>query len=264
MPFREINTSGGPKPPTRLVTGAWGGPKEGKTTFLLSHPSPIYLFNFNFGYEELLDKPDSPAAGKKLYVSDWALPEQFMVENYWDLVMKLLPEYHDAMRQANEAHGTVAVDLHSQMWQMIGPTMREKAENKRYEKWAAGDKKRPFKDIQTDWADPNLMMGALTREPLQYPNVNAVFLADDSPVYTQFGEATDDRKYHGFKEMPAIVQEFLYIFTDSQPIMVNGLPTGKFNVRTMGRLERSRHARDMQGYVMPDPTYDSLMELISP
>jgi hypothetical protein len=239
VPFTRVDTT--PSAPDRIIAGAWGLPKEGKTTFALSFPAPIYLFNLDQGYREIVAKA---APGKEIYVSDYLLPEEFDLGTYVPLAKRFRKEWAEAVAQAGERHGTVVLDTASQAWTLIGTTERESAEEQRRQRNPKA------KEMRTDWGPANLMMGSMLRRPFQVPGCNAVYLQRAKEVYSGGGEATGVYQMHGFSETAGIVQILLNIFSREK--------------RVLGRIDVCRFDKSWEGNEISDPTYAKLYELVSP
>ena len=171
MPFVRMDTT--PKAPERLIVLAWGLPQEGKTTFALSFPEPIYLLNMDMGAEEFAPK----FPGKEIWESKILVPEEFTLAGYKPVVEAFKRDYLEACEAAAKRGGTLVVDTASQMWQIISQYKVEAArEERRQEAAKKGRNPDSVKSMQTDYADANLLMGGLARRVHQYPGLNAVFI----------------------------------------------------------------------------------------
>lgn len=253
MPFTRMDTTA--KKPERVVVVAWGLPKEGKTTFALSFPEPLYLLNMDMGAEEIA--PQFP--GKEIYESKIAVPEQFTTEGYRPVVDGLMEDYKLACVEASKRGGSIVVDTSTQMWQAISHYKVETAREARRE--AAKKKGRDpddVKDLQTDYGDANLMMGGLIRLVYQFPTLNAVFIDRAKEKYNERGQATGVMVRQGWSELEATAQVVIHISAKTTP-------DGKFG-GVFGKIERSRFAvlQAYMGMDIKNPSYEALAGLLDP
>jgi hypothetical protein len=264
MPFRKIDAAlmQPGKTPKRVVASAWGLDKDGKTTFGLGFPQPIYLFNTNYGWEGLPKAKEVAEAGG-LHVSDYAMPDEYKLENYERIIKQFEEEWNDILPTADREHGTVMLDKADEIWGLVSPTLREKAERKRYERHlASGKDDKTFKPMQTDYQDPNLWARSKLVQPLQYEHVNAIYISGAREIWKSDGSGgTGHFTFHGFKETPGLTQAHFRVFTETTPIFnSNQVPTGKFRTETKVEIQLCRFDRALQGWVFTPPTFEQFLK----
>jgi hypothetical protein len=263
VPFKQIDAAlmQPGKHPKRVVASAWGMDKDGKTTFGLSFPQPIYLFNTNYGWEGLPKAREVAEAGG-LYVSNYAMPDEYKIENYEQILKQFEEEWNDIIATADREHGTVMLDKADEIWGIASPTLREKAERKRLERHiASGKDAARFKPLQTDYADPNLWARSKLIRPLQYENVNAVYISGARELWKEDGSGgTGNFVFHGFKETPGLTQAHFRVYTAVTPIMNGAVPTGKFSTETKVEIQLCRFDRGLQGWSFSPPTFEQFMK----
>lgn len=257
MAFAKVDTT---QPSVeRIICAPWGLPKDGKTTFALSFPAPIYLFNADYGYREVLRM----AEGKEMYVSDYALKEEFDADEWMPEVLRFRSEWNEAVEQADQRGGTVILDTASQFWQMIGPTMVAET--------AKRAARKSDKNMRTDYGPANLLMSTLLKRPHQAPNgkVNAVYIQRAKEIYNEAGAATGRYQLHGFSETESIVQLVINIASKREIQQKNGSPVTdakgnpKMVSRVFGTIDRCRFGKEFEGLQIENPTYDGLMGLLA-
>lgn len=242
-----------------------GGDKDGKTTFALTMPTPIWVINTNFGlaglpaYEELVRQG-------LIEVADHALPEEFVISNYEKVMKEINADYNDALASADRVGGTVVVDKADEVWGMVGPSLKAEAERRRYEEHIAqGKDPKAFKKMQTDYSDPNLWMRSFYVRPLQggRSKVNVAFVQGTKREWKQDGSGpTGNLLYHGFQEGPGLVQAHVRVYTTEPEIIRNdkGIPTGTKPIRTEAKILLCRFDRRIQGMVLKQPTFKAFQE----
>lgn len=235
MPFTPVNTEA--FAPTRLIVAPWGQPKDGKSTFALSFPEPIYLFNMDHSYLELLGN----FPGKEIYVADYEITEDY--DTNLKAVESFRKDWIEAVNQAQARGGTVVQDKSSQFWSLVGPTLKEKAHRKRLERNSNA------REMQTDYALPNSFMDAVMKRPYHFEKVNACYVMGAKEMYSDSGQALGRYTPHGWGDTESVVQ------------VVLGLSTKKGTVT--GTINRCRFGKALEGMELANPTWDSLMALLS-
>lgn len=248
MPFIAVDTDHPPMA-DKLVLATWGLPKEGQTTLGFTFPDPIYLFNFNFGYSELLQH----MKGRKLYVADYRLPDEFEAVSYRRAVTQFKKDWAEACDQAANNGGTVMIDKDTELWQVIGATLTSELREENAEKAQA--KGKDAKPSRLEWGPANLMMGNLQKRPFQV-GCNAIYTHSAKERYSSSGEATGTYMLHGYSQTEANVQVVMQM-------LARRTPTNE--QRIIGRIERCRFigGQELVGTELTDPTYEKIMALVS-
>lgn len=251
MPFTEVDTAHPPMA-RKLVLATWGLPKEGQTTIgIKTFPDPVYLYNFNYGYAELLRDPEMQ--GRRLYVVDYRLPDEYHPVEYRRAVTQFQKDWREGCDQAAENGGTVMIYKDTELWQLIGTTLTQetRAENE----LKASEKGKQYKQSRLEWGPANLMMSNLQKRPFQV-GCNALYTHSAKEQYSSNGEALGTYKMHGFSETSANVQVVMEMFAQKSA-------DGK-GQRIKGRIERCRFigGQKLVGTVIADPTYATLMAAI--
>src|SRR6266542_3694298 len=117
MPIELVDTTY--SPPSRLVTAIWGDEKVGKTSFALTMPEPIVLYDFDYGYRPVV----SVAEGKELRVAQYLIPDEFSVKSYRAIVDKFREEWAEGMALVAPRGGSLIVDTATHLWSIIGQCM---------------------------------------------------------------------------------------------------------------------------------------------
>lgn len=237
MPFQLVDTNA--VAPSRLIAAPWGQAKEGKSTFALTFPEPIYLFNKDDSYTELLGN----FSGKEIYVADYPLEPDADYDVRLKQVEQFRKDWIEAVNQAQERGGTVIQDKSSQFWALIGNTLKEKAHRVRLVKNASA------REMQTDYALPNGFMDAILKRPYHFDRVNACYVMGAKELYSENGQPLGKFVSHGWGETESVVQ------------VVLGLSTRKGEI--IGRLDRCRFGKQFEGQEILNPTYDSLMGFLA-
>jgi len=235
MPFTSVDTT--TVAPTRLILAPWGQAKEGKSTLALSFPEPVYLFNMDHSYKELLGN----FPGKEIYVADYQLTEDY--DTNLKSVEQFRADWIEAVNQAQARGGTVIQDKSSQFWALVGPTLKDKAHRKRMERNSNA------REMQTDYALPNSFMDQVLKRPYHFERVNAVYIMGAKERYSENGQALGTYLPHGWGDTESVVQ------------VVLGMSTIKGQV--MGTINRCRFGKAFEGMQIADPTYDTLMAVLS-
>ncbi len=248
MAFRAVDTDA-PSSAEKLVLASWGLPKEGQTTLGFTFPAPIYLFNFNFGYADLVPL----LKGKKLYVADYPLPDEFEPITYRRVVTQFRKDWVEACEQAASNGGTVMIDKDTEAWQIIGTTLTAEVREEAEEKARAKDKTR--QSVQLDWGKANLMMGNMQKRPFQV-GCNAIYTHAAKERYNEKGQPTGMYVMQGFGGTESNVQVVLQM-------LVHRTASGEQKI--VGRIERCRFLGGQQhvGSEIVDPTFDKIMALVA-
>lgn len=243
MPFIAADTTY--VAPTRLVIATWGLPKVGKTTFGLTFPEPIYIYNFDYGYGPVI----SAAEGKNVFVADYILPDTFDLSAYKQVLTQFQKDWRQGVEEADAAGGSVIVDTASQLWEVIGQGLvNEVREDRQYRNQAEG---KNAKDSRLDYRIANSFMDATLKRPLQTDHCNALYIQRAAPVYEGGQEMPGKFKMHGFKATDSIAETVL-----------NMAATKEGGV--MGRIDFSRWGGPaIRGTQIGNPTYEMVMAALS-
>jgi hypothetical protein len=103
MPFKKAEDLG--STPLPLLVNIWGEPKTGKTQFLLSFPRPLWLFDFDHGYRELLQM--HPELRKDLYYQSYQLPANPTLDQGEEILQQFVDDWYEAVQAPG---GTVGLD----------------------------------------------------------------------------------------------------------------------------------------------------------
>lgn len=237
VPFTAVDTAA--VTPTRLIVAPWGEPKSGKTSFGLSFPKPLFLFNLDHSYQELLGNH----AGAEIYVANYELGDEYHYETYLKAIEQFRKDWIEAVNQADERGGSVVLDKASQFWSLIGPTLKEKAHRVRIARNASA------REMQTDYALPNSLMDGVLKRPYHFPRVNACYIMGAKERYSENGQALNTFQPQGWGDTESVVQ------------LVLGLITRKGEI--VGRIDRARFGKNYEGLELASPTYDSLMAVLA-
>lgn len=254
MAFARVDTTA--PSVERIICAPWGLPKDGKTSFALSFPEPLYLMNFDYGYREVMDR----VVGKELYVSDYFLPEEFELDAYLPLVLRFREEWNEAVEQAALRGGTVILDTGSEAWRLVGPTMVAET--------ARRAARKSDKNMRTDYGPANILMTSILKRPHQYPNVNAVYIQRSKEIYNAAGAPTGEFQMHGFGDTASIVQLVLNIQskreiqTKGGQAVTDSKGNPKLISRVFGTIDLCRFGKQFEGMRIENPTYDQLMAVL--
>lgn len=244
----------------RVIASIFGAQKTGKTSLSLTWPKPIIALNLDMGLDELfMTRPElfGDVQQKKLAMNELTDPETWGV---------LLNEFHDAyldaLAYADDVGGTVVVDTTTQLWQVVQcvkiehvrAARLEKAMTRTYkgnnaETYRAEAIERAEKPSQLDWQQANSFMGGLLRRPFHLERVSAVYINRAKPLYDGT-QKTDVLEYHGFGEMPAIVQVHI--------------ETYKKGGNHFARINDCRFNSELAGVEIVDPSFETFADLIFP
>lgn len=258
MPFQLVDTTY--EAPLRLVVAGWGNEKVGKTSFALTMPGPIYLYNFDYGYRPVV----ASAEGKELYVASYVLPDQFSVSSYKAVMASFQKDWADGIASAAERGGSVVVDTASQLWTVIGQCMTGEVREDRAEEneVRAAEGKRQAQDSRLDYRKANAMMDSILKRPLTVvgqDKVNVMYIQRASPIYEGSSD-TGRTKMHGFSTTGNIVEMLLYFGIDEpKDKMGQPLPSKYF-----ARIDFSRYlGATLRGVRIDNPTWDKVTALVS-
>lgn len=98
----------------RLILSLEGQEKMGKTTFALSAPGPIALFDLDIGLEGVLDK----VIGKKeIYVASFDYRDATNQQEWLDQWEALKKAYYSALK--DKEIRTLVIDTASELWELV-------------------------------------------------------------------------------------------------------------------------------------------------
>lgn len=222
-----------PHPNQGLVIAGFGAEKVGKTHFGFTFPEPIFMFNFDFGWEAAIKKFE----GKDIRRADFFVPERASEFEKQRILADFEDSYIAAFEQVGA--GTVMVDTASQLDQIvIDVTLKEAAEDRH------NQTRQRF-----DYQVRNRLMNAMLRRPYLYPEANVILLHTRKEVYDGDGKPTGRMVMACFGATPSAVQATIELtYTNKQANY---------------RFVSCRHDRALEGLVVPDPSYESLKAMLS-
>lgn len=242
----------GAAPSKRLVASVWGPPKAGKTHLALTFPAPIYLLNLDLGLDPLLSKFD----GKTIHDARFVVDDP---EDYGSVARTLtnfIHAYEWALKEADDAAGTVVVDTASLLWDMVQVVKLAQVKQKKFKAEVAkkgGDENRVDYDLiklhQFEYAEANTYMATLLRKALYRPSVNVVFIGSAKNAYDGSGNRLNTLEFQGFGKMPSIAEA---------TITMRRAPDNSF----VGRIDDCRFEPGYNGTEIPGLTYDTLKSLL--
>lgn len=215
----------------RLIVGAYGLPKSGKTHFCLTAPGPLRVINTDFGIDEVI------AQHANFRVADIEIEDIFYKPDDHESMKAALVLFHqrfpEYLAYCNERAGTVIIDNATTLWFIIREVKLEEARRERFKKQNRVSDIEDLRDDRRDYGAPNAYYEAIIRYAYQFPNVNLILTHGTKTIYTPRGEETDQIKYDGFKNTPAIVQAMLRSYREGSEFKV--------------LIESSRHDPDQCG-----------------
>lgn len=244
----------------KKIVAVYGRAKDGKTTFALSFPEPLYVLNFDYGFAELVAGfPD-----KKIYHVDYSLPDEYEYGAYKVVEKQFIKDWREACTAAGKDGGTVILDTGDNAWDLVRLVELEEAKNERISKF--GDK--ADRDDRRDYGKPNLTFENLLKRPYQF-GCNAVFIQRASPVFRN-SEATGQYVMHGFNATANVAQIVLNVVNETVNVVdklgksVNENGHIKTANRIVGIIESCRFSGGLalRGQRIENPTYDSLVAFL--
>jgi catechol 2,3-dioxygenase-like lactoylglutathione lyase family enzyme len=206
MPFKsaaEVEAKSLP-----LLVNMWGEPKTGKTSFLMSFPRPLWLFDFDHGFRELLLM--HPEWREGLYYQSYHLPANPTLEQGEEVLQQFLDDWYEAVEAPG---GTVGLDTGTDLKSLVTfVKMTQKLEEKVRKMEAKAGKKVDPDTVQLmrpDYAARNEFLRAVLALPALKDDKNAVYLWKAKEKYTGNGQATGTFEGDLFKDAPYIAQATL-------------------------------------------------------
>lgn len=251
MPFRRYDPT--VKAVNGLTVTTWGREKVGKTHFALTFPDPIYLFNFDFGFEPVAKKLP---AKKEIYVSDFPIRRPGDPDEAEEILKAFEKDLDFALGQLQDRPtGTVVFDTAAELWKLAQLHFINGVVEKRI-KINAQNKKPTDPDlIRTypyDYGKANAWMAGQLRRVVQLAEeygTNGVFINRCKQVYNDKGEPTGTYEYNGFGESLAITPIVLMLGKTQQ----RGEPPEFF-----ARVQSCRYDFEQEGMEFADPTYETI------
>lgn len=194
--------------PLPLLVNIWGEPKTGKTSFLLTFPRPLHLFDFDHGFRELLQM--NPALREGLYYNSYHLPANSTLAQGEEVLQQFVDDWYEAV---DAPGGTVAIDTATDLKSLVTfVKMSQKLEEK-LKKLEAKLEKKVDPDLvqlmRPDYAPRNELMRAILSLPALMDDKNAVYIWKAKEKYTGNGQATGTYEGDLFKDAPYIAQATL-------------------------------------------------------
>ena len=167
-------------PKRRLVALPWGEEKTGKTHFAFTFPAPIYLYDFNFGTEGVIEEFEEKVA---MYYPYPLLPCP-SVEEMEQTLNKFRREYREGIRDA-PAGATIIIDNCTDLDVIVTEVMKKETFEHKYHNEIKG-KAADLEDYQPpplDWGRRNAYMRSILTSPLTRRDLNAVMIHAAKPVF---------------------------------------------------------------------------------
>jgi hypothetical protein len=234
MPYRPE-----PADDERLVVALWGAEKTGKTHTLLTAPQPIYLINTDYGFRELLRRPEFKKLD--LWVED--IGEEIgpdMKPGSFEAAQAGVARFHETwtgwIEELKQHPGTLAVDNASFLWELICYVKLEEAKRARFNKQNKVQNLEDLRDQRFDYGPVNHYYNVMMRAI--YNTKGSLILTHSAKnKYNERGEETSQLQMQGFRATGAIVQAVCQTYKDK----------GEF--KTL--ITHSRHRPDLEGTWIP-------------
>lgn len=97
----------------RLIASVSGREKNGKTSFALSAPGPIILFNLDYGLEGVIGKY---AGDKDIYVKEYRFRRNDTPDKYNTLWANFTTDYYNALKSKAR---TIILDTATEVWELL-------------------------------------------------------------------------------------------------------------------------------------------------
>jgi hypothetical protein len=265
-----------------LLIGIWGEIKTGKSTFGLTFPKPLVIFDLDQGvfralhrftnYPIIISKdpitnqvydscPDNAIIIRSFnFVANWQTMKIENALNYWNVMAQ---EF--ALATAHPRIKSIDVDTGSLLWDL--------ASNAHLERVQLDSGKDRQSLLPIEYKRPNSEMRALLTLVRNFKK-NLVLMHHVGGIYKDIVSA-DGRKdsikigdtWDGFSRLGAIVDVIgkTYIETKAQPPAIsNGAITNLPPIRTPYMLlETCGLALGAEGFAIPYPTYDNVLTFIN-
>jgi hypothetical protein len=202
MPFRNAAEVGLKPLPLRI--NLWGEPKTGKTSFAMTFPRPLHLFNFDHGFRELLLK--HPEWRDEFYFADYSLPPNPTLEQGERALQAFIDDWYEA---AEVEGGTMVLDQGTALKELVtfvkvSQKLEEKLRNlQRKMKDATLD---DVQILRPDYAPRNQLMRAILSLPSLTDHKNVVYVWKAKEKYSGNGQATGQFEGDLFTDAPYIAQ----------------------------------------------------------
>lgn len=218
----------------RLLMSVWGKPKEGKTSFALTAPSPIYFFDFDLGMEDIIHKfPDAEVFHNTYRISslNTSIAERETV------YQGFLGDLESVI--GGVSSGTVVIDTAIEVWSLIQSIYVEKIRQKR----KSGDVF-PF-----DYADANQHFSEIVKRFDRNKGLNLCMIQKAREKYNSQGQKTGE-----FEAQQNASVEYLAQI---------GLHLEKTADKTFqASVEYCRHNTDIEGLTIPGANWDTIEAMI--
>jgi hypothetical protein len=205
MPFTSAEDVADTELP--LIVNIWGEEKTGKTSMALTFPRPLYLFDFDHGFKELLLK--HPEYKKDLFYQTYHLPANPSLDQGETELQRFVDDWYEA---CNDPNGTVVLDTATDLKSLVTfVKMSQKLEEKLKKLQSKTDKKVDPDTVQLmrpDYAPRNELMRAILSLPA-VAEKHAVFIWKAKEKYSGNGAATGQYEGDLFKDAPYIAQATL-------------------------------------------------------
>jgi hypothetical protein len=206
MPFKSAEDLGSQTLP--LLVNIWGEPKTGKTTFALSFPRPLWFFDFDHGYRELLAVDQTRA--KDVMVASYHLPANPTLGQGEEVLQAFVDDWYEAVEAPG---GTVVLDTGTDLKSLVTYVKMSQKLEEKIKKLEAKNGKAVDPDtiqlMRPDYAARNELLRAVLSLPALKDDKNAVYLWKAKEKYTGNGQATGTFEGDLFKDAPYIAQATL-------------------------------------------------------
>ena len=215
----------------RLIVGAWGPPKTGKTHFALTFPGPIYYHNFDWGIAHHVNKTRET----ELFIANYLTERPDMDAASAEALLRAFERDYAAALQ--KPAGTIVIDTSSQLWQLASKVFLEKIKAKR----------RDGQIYPFDYADANAYFQNLVNQ-VKPTKLNMVLIQRAKSKYNQQGQDTGMVEQQGNNQIPYLVQMQVQL--------------GKDGTNHWGEIEASWDAPELEGVRVNNPSYTMLRNLL--
>lgn len=236
--FEDIPISVGR--PKRLIVSDWGREKSGKTHFALSFPEPIYVFDF----DRRLDNPARDYPDKQMYRKQYRDPTLGTIQDHEKIYNEFLKDLRTVVKGIGY-QGTIVIDTHTAVWQVIQSTYVEKI---RQQKLEDGKKFMTF-----DYALANRHFTEVIETIKDNDSINCVLIGKAQDAYNSQGAPSGEYKPQQNKDVPFLVDMIIRCERDGAKYQCVIEESG---------CKSAVPGLSMAGLIIEDPTYEKIMELL--
>lgn len=243
--FKKLETSKRVAP--RMSVTVWAQQKRGKSHFALTAPQPIYYFDFDRGMETLLQQQEFRGADIYHMICRTKMLGKDALREQERLYEEFLANIEAVKNGATG--GTAVIDTTTELWGLIQAIELEEI---RQEKVEAG--KRNTKPQRFEYSRCNIHYQEIIKSLLDNPYLNVCLLNRAKEVYSADGQATGTFAMQGQKDTPYLTEVTIQLDKEG---------TGLDRQYKM-LIEDCRGNPALEGLVIPDPSWQTLRELVAP